>query len=141
MAVETVPEGTESPAPLDTRRRMIDEYRKRQGEQVQEERGLPPSMLAIGEGEAEEEAEEPRILAGRRLELPKSAEQLAVFGDPPALQRDVVNTRWRPSSDWRLYFAINSWALAIETSASCRFGLSARAMSFLTRRSILSSGP
>jgi hypothetical protein len=36
MPVETVPEDTESPAPLDARRRMIDEYRKRQSEQVQE---------------------------------------------------------------------------------------------------------
>jgi hypothetical protein len=64
--------------------------------------------------EPEEEAEEPRVLAGRRLEFPKSAEQLAVFGDPPALQRDVVNTRWRPSSDWRMdpennQFAPSTW--------------------------------
>jgi hypothetical protein len=58
MHVEAVPQGTESPAPLDTRRRVISEYRKRQGEQLQKERGLPSAMLAIEEGEDEEEEEE-----------------------------------------------------------------------------------
>ena len=55
MADDVHPEDLESPAPSDTRRRMIDEYRQRQSEQVQEERGLPPSLLAIGEEEEEEE--------------------------------------------------------------------------------------
>jgi hypothetical protein len=64
MPVDEVPKGTKSPAPLDTRRRLMDEYRKRQAEQVQEKRGIPPPMLAIGEPEEEaaeedEEEEEP----------------------------------------------------------------------------------
>jgi hypothetical protein len=89
---------------------------------------LPAAAIAetqlseVGEPPAEEPIEaptgmrsaEPEVLAGRRVELPKSGEQLAVFGDPPTLQGDVVNTRWRPGSDWRLdpsnnEFAPSSW--------------------------------
>ncbi|MGK7915206.1 MAG: hypothetical protein AB4038_06605 [Prochloraceae cyanobacterium] len=59
MALETVREGTEPSVPSDTRRRMINEYRKRQAKQVQEERALPSSMLAIDGAEEEDEDEEP----------------------------------------------------------------------------------
>ncbi len=87
---------------------------------------LPAAAIAetqlsgVGEPPAEEPFEaptgirpgEPRVLAGSKVEFPKSAEQLAVFGDQPKLQGDVVDTRWEPTSDWRLDPANNQFAPA-----------------------------
>jgi hypothetical protein len=85
---------------------------------------LPAAAIAetqlsgVGEPPVEEPFEaptglregEPRVLAGKKLEFPKSAEQLSVFGDPPILQGDVVDVSWEPSSDWRLDPADNQFA-------------------------------
>ncbi|MFC2038069.1 hypothetical protein ACFLYD_08980, partial [Chloroflexota bacterium] len=66
---------------------VMDEYRKRQGRQIEEERGLPPSILAIGEAEAEEaeaeKAEEDEEPSPPQPPLPPTANNWIPIGLAP----------------------------------------------------------
>lgn len=59
---------------------------------------------------------EPRTLAGPEVNAPRRSEQLAVFGKPSEFQRDIVENRWTPETDWNMdpttqnNFAPSTWA-------------------------------
>lgn len=69
----------------------------------------PEGPTGIREGE-------PRTLAGVPVRPPRTADQLRVFGKPARFQRSIVDSTWRPSSDWdmdprrRNNFAPSRWA-------------------------------
>ncbi len=43
---------------------------------------------------------EPETLAGRPVRPPTRSEQLETLGSPARFQRDIVDNRWTPKSDW-----------------------------------------
>ena len=59
---------------------------------------------------------DPTTLAGPTVRPPTPREQLEVFGEPARFQRDIIDNRWTPSSDWDLdpergnNFAPSRWA-------------------------------
>jgi hypothetical protein len=44
----------------------------------------------------------PETLAGAPARLPKTAEQLEVFGEPARFQKNIIDNRWRPESAFDL---------------------------------------
>jgi len=59
---------------------------------------------------------EPRQLAGDPVRVPTTDEQLAVFGKPAEFQKDIIDNRWEPTSDWNMdpktqnNFAPSTWS-------------------------------
>ena len=43
---------------------------------------------------------EPQVLAGQQIRVPRTSEQLAVFGEPARFQNSIIDNAWRPESDW-----------------------------------------
>jgi hypothetical protein len=61
----------------------------------------------------------PQTLAGRTVTPPRTSEQLEVFGEPARFQEDIVDSRWKPESDWEMdpvkqnNFAPSSWSKGV----------------------------
>ncbi len=54
---------------------------------------------------------EPQQLAGPEVRAPRRSEQLGVFGEPSSFQKDIVDNRWTPETDWNMDPKTqNNWA-------------------------------
>ena len=80
-------------------------------------RSEPKELAApLPEGAVGVVISEPRQLAGDPVRAPTSREQLAVFGEPAEFQKNIVDNRWEPSSDWNMdqetqnNFAPSTWS-------------------------------
>jgi hypothetical protein len=57
------------------------------------------------------EVAEPRNVAGDEVAPTRRSDQLAVFGEQSRFQRDIVDNRWRPETDWNMDPRTqNNWA-------------------------------
>jgi len=77
------------------------------------------SGAAIPEGPSGLRNEEAQTLAGKRVTPPRTDEQLEVFGEPAKFQKDIVDNRWVPESDWDMdpekgnNFAPSTWSKGV----------------------------
>jgi len=99
--------GEEKPSP----RYTPDGYRLSEAEEL--------SGNSVPEGPSGLRSEESQTLAGKQVTPPRRDEQLAVFGEPAEFQKDIIDNRWVPESDWDMdpekgnNFAPSTWSKGV----------------------------
>jgi len=94
---------------------LVEEVRL-SGEKEETKPELAPGFVADGPQELAGDpakglvASQPQVLAGEKVTPPRTSEQLAALGKPSKFQKGVVNSDWRPSSDWDMSAENNNFA-------------------------------
>jgi hypothetical protein len=73
-------------------------------------------LTGVGEAPSGMQTGEPKTLVGETITPPRRSEQVQRIGPPSRFQEDIVDTSWRPSTDWDMNpdkqnnFAPSTWS-------------------------------